>query len=475
MPNHALWKKITVVAIVLLVVFASAFQRLLAPVQGILDGPRYGSGTNLGARITAAIASGDCPVSPNGYGCIIHISQGIYAVTSTISLNVDGHFITLVGDGPGTYITCAASANPCVQLNYGAIIPGTSNLAGAGVGLKNLYLEGPGQSSSTTGVITGPTYNPTGPVLDGVSINNFATGVDIQGSSFNVTIDQSLITANAVGINFGYLSEQNRITNSNISRNVVGALFTSGTVFLKSDGNSWDDNSDAALKMSGSSSAPHVELVDDYFENGGGGTACYIKSTGVTGATRPSLIMHGGVMTDDSASGSESCPFVDASGFNTMAFFGTSVFTAGRTHSSILKSTGEGNGVFAWIANNAPHILTTECVGCTGRYASFQMGGFTTSFPWSFQNISFSIGGGTAIADSSKLKQYVGQITTTSATSDALAVTGLTSTGHCSAQALDAAAGALTGVYVPAPTSGSIALKHASSAGANFAMFCSFD
>lgn len=89
--------------------------------------------------------------------------------------------------------------------------------------------------------------------------------------------------------------------------------------------------------------------------------------------------------------------------------------------------------------------------------------------------MKFSVNGGASIANTSSLAQYVGTITTTAAVSDNLSVTGLTSSGHCSAQATNAtAATTLTGVWT-ATGAGSMTLNHSASSGGTFAIFCSFN
>jgi hypothetical protein len=67
--------------------------------------------------------------------------------------------------------------------------------------------------------------------------------------------------------------------------------------------------------------------------------------------------------------------------------------------------------------------------------------------------------------------RYVGTVTTTTGTADSLAVTGLTTSNHCSAQATNS--GAATLAEYLSISSGSVTLKHATgTAGTTFDLFC---
>lgn len=62
--------------------------------------------------------------------------------------------------------------------------------------------------------------------------------------------------------------------------------------------------------------------------------------------------------------------------------------------------------------------------------------------------------------------------TTTVATSEAVTVTGALSSSHCWAEATNATAAALTGVFVSGPTTNAVTLNHSATAGGAFNIFC---
>ncbi len=79
-----------------------------------------------------------------------------------------------------------------------------------------------------------------------------------------------------------------------------------------------------------------------------------------------------------------------------------------------------------------------------------------------------------AYASAPSIGQFVGQITTTAASADTLAIPGLTAQGHCAASAANAPAAALGGIWVEAGANAMV-LHHAAQAGAKLNVFCSFE
>jgi hypothetical protein len=83
-----------------------------------------------------------------------------------------------------------------------------------------------------------------------------------------------------------------------------------------------------------------------------------------------------------------------------------------------------------------------------------------------------------AISNADHLLRFAGNITTTGANSDSLAVTGMSTSGHCEQQAGNALAATMVltapGVYT-VTAAGSVTLHHPATGGAIFAIFCSFD
>jgi hypothetical protein len=82
------------------------------------------------------------------------------------------------------------------------------------------------------------------------------------------------------------------------------------------------------------------------------------------------------------------------------------------------------------------------------------------------------------ITNADHLLRFVGNITTTGASSDSLAVTGMSASGHCEQQAGNAQAATMVltapGVYT-VTAAGSVTLHHPATGGATFDVFCSFD
>ena len=66
----------------------------------------------------------------------------------------------------------------------------------------------------------------------------------------------------------------------------------------------------------------------------------------------------------------------------------------------------------------------------------------------------------------------VGSLTTTSATSDVVALPGMTTVGHCSLTATNSSAATVTGVYVSAKAAGRITVTHPAAAGLTFDVSC---
>jgi hypothetical protein len=83
-----------------------------------------------------------------------------------------------------------------------------------------------------------------------------------------------------------------------------------------------------------------------------------------------------------------------------------------------------------------------------------------------------------AISNADHLLRFVGNITTTGANSDSLAVAGMSALGHCEQQARNAQAATMVltapGVYT-VTAAGSVTLHHPATGGATFDVFCSFD
>jgi len=82
-----------------------------------------------------------------------------------------------------------------------------------------------------------------------------------------------------------------------------------------------------------------------------------------------------------------------------------------------------------------------------------------------------AIGSGSAISSSGVIDQYIGDITTTAAASDPLTVPNLTNSSRCHAQAANAVAASLTGVYI-VEAANTVTLYHSATAGGDFHVFC---
>jgi hypothetical protein len=139
-----------------------------------------------------------------------------------------------------------------------------------------------------------------------------------------------------------------------------------------------------------------------------------------------------------------------------------------------------GGGTCNWYLNASDAFQTTckisgvlqgetgASISNFGSITGNSINGSTGSFT------SLSVGRGHAIANSSGITQFVGKITTTASASDSLSVEGLTSSGHCTAQATNEVAAGLTGLFIVQGDSVAT-LHHSVTPGGTFNVFCSFD
>lgn len=99
--------------------------------------------------------------------------------------------------------------------------------------------------------------------------------------------------------------------------------------------------------------------------------------------------------------------------------------------------------------------------------------------------VGFNAAQFTSIGDESDSATAIGQLTnvgnnlplltaftTTVATSETVTVTGAASGSHCWAEATNATAAALTGVFLSGPTTNAVTLNHSATAGGTFNIFC---
>ena len=479
------------------------------PVTSILDFSQPG-GRNPGAPKTSSynsdygngvIYASVLPVTGNGdigdrvmqaysqyclaSGCRIRIAPnpagGCWSYTTPIAFNVVGKPVTLEGDAGGaSCILFTPSTGIAVLLDWGLL-----HLFGAGV--RDLTILGTCTASSggvpncngvtSQGLVLGLNNGVDGAFISNVNVgrskNGFLTGI--------VTGGQGLVTGylaqflndtsngNAVGVLESGAVENTKWIGGSISGNGIGLSITAGGSDVGFEYISFDANSTCAVSLTGNSD---LTLKSDHFENPSYGTNCWLV------ATNGDVVWAYGDIFDDVATGTASAPITF--GGNSLVFDHVPVVTAGRAIPEIIDFTVNA---LAWLTpfnkNYIKQPLDYVYSGLQGRVFYLPLYGPTVEVPanLSFYSLaldSVSLGGGQKIANSSNIVQFVGTIATTTSASNNLSISGLTSSGHCSAQATNSVGASLTGVYI-VTGSGAATLYHSATAGGTFNVFCSFD
>jgi hypothetical protein len=440
--------------------------------------PGTGNG-DIGDRVMQAynqycLASGcRIRIAPNAGGC--------WSYTTPIDFNVEGKPATLEGDpGGASCILFTPSTGTAVLLDWGLL-----HLFGAGV--RDLTILGTCTASSggvpscsgvtSQGLVLGLHNGVDGAFISNVNVgrsqNGFLTGIVTGGQGLITGYLAQFLNDTAVGNAVGVLEsgavENTKWIGGSISGNGIGLSITAGGSDVGFEYISFDANSTCAVSLTGNSD---LTLKSDHFENPSNGTNCWLV------ATNGDVVWAYGDIFDDVATGTANAPITF--GGNSFVFDHVPVVTAGRAIPEIINFTGNA---LAWLTpfnkNYIKQPLDYIYSGPQGRVFYLPLYGATVEVPadlsfYSLKLDSVSLGGGQKIANSSNIVQFVGTIASTASAGDNLSVSGLTSSGHCSAQATNSVGAGLTGVYI-ATGSGVATLYHSPMAGGTFNLFCSFD
>jgi hypothetical protein len=163
-------------------------------INGELNATLFGTGSDLGARIKAAIHA-----LPNGCGTIV-IPAGTYSQSTPV---VKPACVNIRGQGAGSTII---NWTPRSGAAFVLADPAFSYPQGA---ISDLRLVGPGNSSSTIGIFIGGdpsgVLSPSGSYgehqnFDRVAIWSFGTGVSWGNNAWDNSFHESVITNNGTGV-----------------------------------------------------------------------------------------------------------------------------------------------------------------------------------------------------------------------------------------------------------------------------------
>ena len=418
-------------------------------------------------------------------GCRIRIAPdstgGCWSYSTPINFNVVGKPVTLEGDpGGASCIQFTPTTGNAIDLDWG-----TSHDFGAGV--RDLTILGDCTANSngvpnctgvtSQGIVIGLQNGCDGFYISNVNVgrsgagflNGFVdTGVALitgfLGEYINDTAD-----GNGTGVLISAFLENTRWMGGSISGNSIGLSVTNGNSDVGFDYVSFDANAVCAVSITTNAD---LTLRSDHFESPSLGTNCWL--TGNNG----NVVWAWGDIFDDVSSGEGNPPITF--GGTSFVFDHVPVVTAGRSVPEIIDFTGN---TLAWLTpfnkNYTAQPLDYKYTGTPGRVFYLPLYGPSVEVPadmsfYAMSMDSLALGGGQKISNSSNLAQFVGTILTTNAASNNVSLTGLTTAGHCSAQATNSIAAGLTGVYI-VTISGGATLFHSAKAGGTFNIFCSFD
>jgi len=418
-------------------------------------------------------------------GCRIRIAPAAkgqcWSYTTPINFNTFGKPATLEGDpGSASCILFTPKAGSAVSLDWGV-----GHWFGAGV--RDLTILGACTASSnlipncsgvtSQGLVIGLTQGVDGAFISNVNVgrdgNGFLNGVVNTGLNLITGYLSLFLNDTAIGNGTGVLvnasMENSRWIGGSISMNLIGLAVTFKGSDLGFEYISFDSNTVCAVSLTADST---LTLKNDHFENPARGTNCWMT------ATDGNVVWQYGDIFDDVISGTGNPPITF--GGNSLVFDHVPVVTSGRAVPEIINFT---TNALAYLTpfNKNYTLQPFDYVysGPPGRVFYLPMYGASLEVPaklayYAFSLDSLTIGGGQKISNSSSVIQFVGAISTSTSGSDALSVSGLTASSHCSAQATNSTAAALSGVYtVAGPTS--VTLYHSPTAGGTFSVFCSFD
>lgn len=271
-----------------------------------------GTGNNdMGDKVNTAGASSACTVAGQTSGCMIYIlpdpSGGCWSYTTPILLNGTGVAYTLAGSpGGASCITYTPSSGNAVTIDPGTSnVTATGNLTGAGV--RDLAIFGACTQSSNVPVCSGITSQGLviGPVNGAYSLTilnvklgrlgaGFAAGVEFGANTFGDMFFNVSALGNSVGALLDNLNEKNTWVGGFISQNITGISITHAGSDPTFQHIKFDDNTTCAISLTAIS---NLTLEDTRYENGGGGTDCWLN------ATAGSVYWTDGQWNDDLVSG----------------------------------------------------------------------------------------------------------------------------------------------------------------------------
>jgi hypothetical protein len=296
--------------------------------------PSWCSGSEMGAWVNAAIAA-----SPSGTRIHITASSTCYSFTTPIVFG-SGKYDTLEGDpGGGSCIKYTPTAGVAITFDPGV----TEHQA---YGIRDLQLIGPGNTTSTTGLLLGLTNGAEGAVVSGFKTatnccthDGFGTGIaQGSGSTFVFTIENSFIMSNGWGLTL-VGGENVRLLNNVFSQNTTGPIKTSTVAWMDiySYGNAYDDNGGPITLVATGGLGNHFTSAGDHFENVNlfSGTLPYISI-----ANNAHVTISGGVMLDDHTSGITTAGMIACSGTSIIYIYGMGRATAGSSINPFIKPSG---------------------------------------------------------------------------------------------------------------------------------------
>lgn len=156
-----------------------------------LDNIRFAdqfSGSDIGAQINAAYAS-----LPSTGGIVVVAKGGSFS--TPIVFNTVGKTVLLIGSpGNSVVLTYTPTTGIAITFNFG-----TGHEMGAG--LRDLTLTGPGNTTSTTGVIVGGTNGAEGVRFSNFKIQSFGTNLTFGSNTWIVEFDHGMIRDGGTNVN----------------------------------------------------------------------------------------------------------------------------------------------------------------------------------------------------------------------------------------------------------------------------------
>lgn len=337
--------------------FASSTNKVLK----VLDATAY-SGSDIGAQITNAYASADCPAT----GCHIKIPTGIYGAlgtwTTPIAFSTAAKPAYLECDQGGQGIINAPTGT--TQLIYsgtGAAITFNSG-GGTGAGMSGCTLTGPSSASATQGLLVGGNFGTTEGIFSNNDISDFGVGIQFGSNTYVTSFQYNVVHDNGKQV---YAPPSITGFGENITfiggdfYNKAGAQATGIDLEASGDYHFIANSFDEAF-ITVAAPALQLDLVSPHFENPVAATTTdFLTMTSACTACRVSST--GGYWLEDGVSARTEF-ILDAAANSSVQLFGGG-FTAAETVAQLVRFTGANASFYGMGLSNFQALFTADSSG----------------------------------------------------------------------------------------------------------------